>query len=424
MKKNSKIKRFFSNDITLLVVSVILSFAIWFVVNANSSTQMDFNKTISDIPIVVELSEDAVEDGLEVFTDRDITASVEVTGNRMTVGALDKDDIKVEAYQSNTIIAPGSYTLELSASKNSSKSNYNFVSNVSPSSITVFVDKRKDKEFSITDEIVYKVEEGYYPNSALSQSTITVSGPETEVSAIDRVIINGTMEGVIGNTKTQNFDLVFLDKESNQLDIKMSTLSATSVEVSLTPLPTLEVELTVDTVNAPAKHPRIKISPSKIKIAAEQEVLDSIVDNKVNIGTLDFATLSNKKISEKMDIVLPNKCKNLSDSKQAKVSVDLSSYAMKKVTINSFKTENIDNSIYSVAFNSPSIEVSVCGPQSLISQISSADIIAKVDFADKLNEDFKDSTSFDLSITFDFVDKYVNCWVYDKYVTSVSVTKK
>lgn len=424
MKKNSKIKRFFSNDITLLVVSVILSFVIWFIVNANSSSQMDFSKTISDIPIVIELSQDAVEDGLEVFTEREITASVEVTGNRMTVGSLDKDDIKVEAYQSNTIIAPGSYSLELSASKNSNKSNYNFVSNVSPSSINVFVDKRKDKEFSITDELVYKVEEGYYANSALSQSTITVSGPETEVSAIDRVVINGTMEGDVGDTQKQRFDLVFLDKDSNPLNIKMSTLSATSVEVSLTPLPILEVELNVDTLNTPSKHPRVRITPNKIKIAAEQKVLDEIKGEKVNIGTLDFSTLSNKKHTLDYDITLPNGCKNLSDNKQAKVSIDLSAYDMKTITVNSFKTENIDKSLYNVAFNSPSLEVQICGPQSLISEIDSASVIPKVDFTDKLSEDFKDSASFDLPITFEFVDKYTNCWVYGKYTITVNVSKK
>lgn len=422
MKTNSKFRRFLSNDITLLVTSLLMAFAIWFVINANSQTEG--NKTITNIPITIELPQDAIDDELEVFTTAELTASVEVSGNRMTVGSLSADDIKIEAFQSNMIIAPGSYTLELSAKKNSVKSNYNFASNVSPSTINIFVDKRKDKEFAITDELVYKVEEGYYANSSLSSTTVTVSGPETEVSAIEKVAIRGTLEGTVNNTKSDDFDLIFLDKDGNELDLKMSTLSETAVRVSLTPLPILEVDLKVDVTNAPSSYPKIKINPSKIKIAAEQDVLDSIKDNKVYIGTLNFASLSNKKNSLDFDITLPNGCKNLSDSKVAKVSIDLSDYEKKTLTVNNFKTENIDLSKYSVAFNSSGVDVQVCGPADLLGDIKPIDVITSIDFTDKLNEDFKNSASFELPLIFDFTNRFDDCWIYGDYTVTVNVTKK
>ena len=424
MNKKFSLNKFFSNDITLLVASVIIAFAIWFVINANA--QVDGTKTIQGIPITVELSKDAVDDGLEVFGLNDQKASVDVSGNRITVGSLDADDIKVEAFQAGTIIAPGSYTLELSAKKNSVKTNYSIASSISPKDVTVFVDKNTSKEFTITDEIVYKVDEGYYANSSLAESVVTVTGPETEVLSIDKAVIQGTLEGSIKDTRSEVYDIVFLDSKGQKLAIQYSKPSVSSVQVSLTALPTMDVELVVDTLNEPSAHPNLVVSPSTIKIAAEQSELDRIVDKKVSIGSLDFATLDNSKHTLEYGIVLPSGCKNLSDTTSAQVKIDLSEYNTKEVTLTEFIAENIDLDTYSVEFNTTSLDVNVCGPSSAVSDIDPSDIICKVDFTDKLDEDFKKSAnaSIELPFSFEVKKRFSRCWIVGNYTATVNITKK
>ncbi len=423
MKNKFSLKRFFSHDITLLVTSVLLAFAIWFVINANA--QVEGTKTIQNIPITIELPQAAVEDGLEVFGLEGQTASVDVTGNRITVGSLGPDDIKIESYQTNTIIAPNSYTLELSAKKNSVKTNYNFASNVTPSKVTVLVDRRKDKEFPITDRMVYEVDEGYYANSSLSETVVTLSGPESEISAIDQVVIEGTLKGSVNETVTDRFDLVFLDIDGHKLDVNLSEISTTSVEVSLSALPTMEVELGVSTLNEPAAHPDVKLSPAKISIAAEQSVLDTIVDNKVSIGTLDFATLSNKKNVLMYDITLPKGCKNLSDSTQAEISINLSSYDTKKLNIDEFKIENFDIDKYYVEFNSMSIDIKVCGPSSAIQMIKPDDITCIVDLDNIDSGDFGDDSraTFEIPLRFKLNKGFTRCFVEGSYTIGVNISK-
>lgn len=422
MKIKSKLSRFLSKDATLMVLSLLLAFTFWFVVNASSQT--DSNVTISNIPVTIELSKDAIDDGLQVFSGADTTASVEVSGNRITVGSLTPADIQVTAMQSNLIIAPGSYNLELSAKKNGVKTNYNFASNVTPSVITVYVDKYKEKKFDITDQLVYKVEEGYYANTSLSETSVTLSGPESEISAIDKVVVKGTMEGVVNATKTAEFDLIYLDKDDRVVNINMATASVASVQASLTPLPVLDVELEVDVINAPSKYPKITVKPDKIKIAAEQSVLDSIEDGVVNIGTLNFANLLNKDNTLNYDITLPNGCKNLSDSTTAKITIDLSSYDRKKLTVDNFSTTNIDPSAYSVVFNTSSVDVVVCGPENKIKEINSGDIIPIVDFKDKLDNIDKDTVSLELPFVFKFSNGFKDCYVFGEYTTNVNVTRK
>ncbi len=421
MKSNSK-RGLLSNDFTLFIISIVLAFVIWFVINANSQTES--NVTISNIPITIELSQDAIEDGMQVFDGADTTASVEVSGNRITVGSLSASDIQVVALQSNSIIAPGSHTLELSAKKVGVKTNYNFASNVSPSTVTVYVDKLKEKNFDIIDHIVYKVEEGYYANTSLSESTVKLSGPETEISAIDSVVVQGTLEGKTNATTTNEFELVYLDKDGNELDIKMSQSDIGTVDVSVTPIPTTEINLELDVVDAPAKYPKVKLSPSTIKIAAEQSVIDSIEDGVVNIGTLDFSTLLNKKNIIEYDITLPIGCKNLSDTTVAKASIDLSDYKQTNVDITGFRSENVNLSQYNVVYNNSSMNIVVCGEEELISEITSANIIAKVDFTGKLEDFDKKSISLELPVKFEFTNAYKNCWVYGDYTVNVNVTKK
>lgn len=422
MNKKGIFNRILSNDIALMVLSLVLAFVIWFFINANSQTES--NVTISNIPITIDLSQEAIDDGLQIFDGADTTASVEVSGNRITVGSLSASDIQVVALQSNSIIAPGTHTLELTAKKVGVKTNYNFASNVSPSTVTVYVDKYKEKVFEITDDIVYKVEEGYYANTSLSETSVTVSGPETEILAIDKVAVQGTLDGSDGNSKKGTFELIYLDKDGNALDIKMSNSDVITVDVTLTPLPILEVELGVEVVNAPKNYPSIGINPRKIKIAADKVVLDTIKDDKVIIGELDFAELSNKSHVLTYDITLPNGCKNLSDSTTTNVSIDLSGYKSKKITVNNFTGVNIDLSEHNVVFNSSGIEVTVCGPSELIESINSACVIPKVDFTSKLDEIDKNSVSLELPVAFSFTKDYANCWVYGEYTVSVNVSKK
>ncbi len=420
--KNKNKHGLLSNDFALFIVSILLAFVIWFVINASSQTES--NVTISNIPITIELSQDAIEDGMQVFSGADTTASVEVSGNRITVGSLTASDIQVVALQSNSIIAPGSHTLELSAKKVGVKTNYNFASNVSPSAVTVYVDKLKEKDFEIVDHIVYKVEEGYYANTSLSESTVKLSGPETEISAIDSVIVQGTLEGKTNSTTTEEFELVYLDKEGNELDIVMSHSDISTVDASVTPIPTDDIELELDVVDAPAKYPKVKLNPSTIKIAAEQSVLDSIKDGVVNIGTLDFSTLLNKKNVVEYDITLPIGCKNLSDTTIAKATIDLSDYDQTTVKIIGLRSENVNLSQYNVVYNNSSIEVVVCGEKELISDITSANIVAKVDFTGKLEDFDKKSISLELPVKFEFTKAYKNCWIYGDYTVNVNVTKQ
>lgn len=63
--KRSRLRAFVQSTNFLFIVSIVISLVIW--IYMSISTGNDTSLTISDIPVQVELSEDAVNNGLQVF---------------------------------------------------------------------------------------------------------------------------------------------------------------------------------------------------------------------------------------------------------------------------------------------------------------------------------------------------------------------
>ena len=403
-----------------MIFAFILSFTAWFIISANS--QVDTNVTISDIPISVELSEEAKDDGLQIFSGDDVTASVEVTGNRVTIGSLTSSDISVTANQTSTIIAPGTYTLPLTAKKNGVKTNYNIVSSVTPANITIFVDREKEETFNIENQIKYTVDDGYYVNSSLSINSVTVTGPETEVSQIATVAVQGTVEGSINNNQTMQKDIVFLNENGEVLDLTMTASDVEQVEVTFSVYPVIDVSLNVEVVNAPSSYPKIGISPSSVKVAGPKDALAEITDNKFTVGTLDFAKLKNEKVTRTFDLSLPKGCKVISGETTATVTIDLSSY--EKTTVTCKIASNINSDTYKIDFASNNVDVVIYGPEDHVDEITASSVSVIADFSGLLDDDLSSTVSLQVPLSITLTGDYGECWVYDYYTATVNVTKK
>lgn len=420
MKNKSWFSRIISHNWVLMIAAFVLSFVAWFIISANSQT--DTNVTISDIPISIDLSEEAKNDGLKIFSGDDVTASVEVAGNRVTIGSLTSSDIAVTANQTSSIIAPGTYTLPLTAKKVGMKTNYNIVSSVTPANVTIFVDKEKVETFDVENQIKYTVEEGNYVNPSLSETTVTVTGPETEVSQIANVVVQGTVEGTISKNQTIEKELVYLDENGEELELTMCTADINTVNVTLAVYPVIDVSLNVEVINAPSSYPKISISPSSIKVAGPKDALAEITDNKFTVGSLDFAKLTNDKINRSYDLSLPKGCKVISGETSANVLIDLSSYVKSVVTCKI--ASNIDSDTYKTEFASNNVDVIVYGPEDVIDDLTASNISVIADFSEILDEDISSAVSLQVPLTITLTGDFSDCWVYESYTATVIVSKK
>lgn len=419
--KHGKIKKFFTNDITLLVISFIIAFVIWFVISNNSTT--DTNVTVSDIPVTIELPDQAVKDGLKVFSGDDAKCLVEVSGNRVTVGSLSANDIQVYALNTNNIISSGTYTLPLSAKKIGNKTNYNIVnSTLNPTSITVFIDKEKTKEFEIENQISFNVPKGSYGLATLSASKITLSGPESQISKIVSVAVQGKEENIISEKQEFKRDPIYLDKDGNEVDSPLITSDIPSIDVTLNVLEKKELDLKLNIINGPATLPEISLSPSKLQVATTDQTISELEDGRLSVATLDFSQIMNEEYEQMFDIELPAGIMNLTKITKVSVKFDLSSYEISTLTC-SIKN-NLDSKTYDTEMSEKAIQITVVGPKDEIEEIKASDVTAELNFTDLLKEVSDNQVALDVPIKCSVSSNYPHTWVYSTYKTSVNISKK
>ena len=278
-------------------------------------------------------------------------------------------------------------------------------------------------DFDIENRLsVQLADSNHYASTSLSQNSVKVSGPETQVSQISNVVVFDSISADSDDTKTVQERIIYIDSDGNELELPLVTADAETVEATISVLPIKTVKLTVDSSSAPRDVPEITISPETVKIAGPQSVIDEI-GNELSVGILDFSKLKddNNKIS--YDISLPTGCKVVSGDASATVSVDLSSYS--KATVTCKLSSRIDATKYSVDFNVDTVAITVYGPDELINSISSSDITVIADFTDLLSDVTNtNAVSLSVPLTVKLSSEYSSCWVYGSYSASVNVSMK
>lgn len=416
MKNNTLLGKLFRNNKFILVISLVISFVIWISMGLDSGEEI--SKTITDIPISINLSDEATKDGLQIFSGNEVTASVSVSGNRVTLGTMTKADVQVVASQASTILAPGTYTLELTPKKSGVKSNYEFASSVTPAVVTVYVDRFKEVTLDIEPDLEYQVEKDYYAATVLSEPQITISGPEAEISKVEKAVVKGKLSGVLKDVKTLDTKIVLFDSKGNEVQSSLINMSVSSLTATINVLPKATIPLVVDTINNTTQNPKYTIEPSKITVAAPQETLQSLVKSGISVGTLDFSDVKNSKSDFSYKIELPSDCKNLSNITNATVSVDYSDYASKKFSVTKFDSINLSDKLDANIITTE-LNVTLIGPESELNKISASDITAVIDFAN-----YNSANTTETDVTFSLGDSVKSSWVYGKYKANVSVSEK
>jgi len=412
--------KLFYNNKFVAVFSVLSSLIIWIVVSSSSTESNPV--TISDIPINVPLSESAVQDGLKIFSGHDLKARVEIAGNRLVVGQVTKDNIQISASQSAaTIMSPGNYTLELSAKKVGLLKDYEIVSDVKPSVITVMVDRYRESEFTIEPEINFNPKQGYFVgNTVLSSQKVILSGPETEISKIKKVKILSNVPGEISSPITLRLPIVMYDAYDKQILSETISASVDEVEASIPVLMKKEIEILSDFSNLPVgidikKEYKdfAKVNPSKLEIAGPEEIV-SVLKN-VKLDAIDFNKVNFQNFKFVLPINLPQGCRSLNNVYTAEVNLNLSQFRERIFSINQFSFKNLPEGKKANVYNK-SINILVLGPISEINSIKQSDIVAEIDFEGK--NDFLSSMEMPVKLYIKNSDK---SWIYGQYYVNVNV---
>lgn len=427
-KKKKTFSGLFYNDRFVMLFSVVAAVILWFVVAA-SDKDSDTGKTVSDIPIQITLSDSAKQDGLNIFYKSVEKASVTVKGNWLTVADVSKNDIQVVARLTSTIDQAGTYSLQLTAKTQGMRTNYEIVQeSLDPQTITVKVDRLKEKEFTVEDNINYNKPEGYIGvQENINPSKVTVSGPERDVEKIARIAAKYKTDDVISESKTITADLVMYDNDGNEIpktDMEYVSLSEETVQVDINILKKLEIPVVPTYANKPAgfkDSDLVTVTPDILEIGCPEKYVNEL--KEIQLDPIDFSSLkpgSNEIVSK---IKLPAGCKNLSNADSATVVINLDGYSAKEFQVSdtAFSITGAPDS-YTVTPVSRYITVTVVGPAKDLDALTDENFLVDINFKDK--EAFEGHKEITVTVG---MKGNATCWVYkpngEDYKVTVNMEK-
>ena len=223
----SAFKGFFTRNIGLKIVALVFAVLLWaYVLVALNPVR---SKSIDDVAITLEGYTDLLSRNL-ILVNSDLgLADVEVNATITNHADLDASRINCRA-SLGTISAAGTYRLPLSVTV---QSNLGTVASVDPRTVTVEVDNLVVKTVPVKLELTGTLPEGYEVVSESVAGSITIEGAARYIEPTVRAVAVVDMTGRTENVE-EAVDVIFYDKDDNQLTVVTRSQNTPNVTVRLT----------------------------------------------------------------------------------------------------------------------------------------------------------------------------------------------
>ena len=278
--------RLINNKIFLALFSLGLAFAIWGVLIASDGS-LTRRKVLADAPVSVTGEASLISRGY-IVTDNilELVPNVDMIV-QVTQGTYDRATASVynPHFELTQVTGEGENTLNVVFSSQV----YGQVISCEPSSVKVNVERYITRRVPVLVELTGILPSGYYLKSYKSDPTsLTVSGPQSVVSGIARVVVRLNQNDLTAERMVDRLALNLELQRSDGSKVESDKLTVTNqsvitgsviVETELIPLKAVPVEASEFVSGTPAKGYRlaaIELAASSVDVAASQEILDTI----------------------------------------------------------------------------------------------------------------------------------------------------
>lgn len=377
--------RLMKNRKFLIVLSLVLSFVIWY--GFKQYYNPTSTRNIKNVPISFDISNTAVaSNNLEIITADAEDVEVVITGRTANIMKYSAADITITPSLVD-INKAGEYTVALNYTKSSILSDFDVVS-ITPKTVTIFVDSVATRTF---DKIVPEangitapdgsglIKETPYITDA-GNSTLTVSGAQTKVDKIDKVVLRTDKNKEISATAQFEAEIVLLDKKGKEISKSGLDLSFEKANITVSISKTKEVNVNAVFNNAPEKlFCDYSLDVSKVTLIGDPKTLDSL--QKADLVAIDYTLVSTENNEFECQFNLPAGVRVHDGPDKVKVTVDTSKVRYKTVKVDNLKVTNVNSSLGTVELNN-AISVDVYGDRSDVAKVTAANLVVTVNLSE------------------------------------------
>jgi len=317
-------KKILDSKILYIVLSIILSVALWFYV---TSQEGNLNtKTIKNIPITFT-GVDILEERNLMITSSTPTATVEVRATPTVLYKLNDESIRLTVNVSQ-ITEASEYTLAYSASLPAgvSQNDVEFISGQT-GNVTFTVSRFISREVEVRGKFVGTVAEHYLPGDneefIFAPKKIVVSGQANLVNQVDHVLI--TVDGDrLTDPINGEYPYQLIGVDGVPLDGLDVSCSEDVVYVTYPIWATKEIELDVNFITGGGvsqNNISYTLSTDRITVAGTKEVIESVTEKSITLATINLADV-NDGDSLTYAIPLADELTNLSNITEVTVTIN------------------------------------------------------------------------------------------------------
>lgn len=374
IRNNISFNKLLYNDKFVMCFSIFAAFVLWIIVSSTSSDP-DV-KTVTDISVSIP----KLSDNLQVISQEDVKAEIRVKGNKLIIGSIQSSDILISADVSE-VTKPGEYKLKLSAKKQGIMNDYEFDSTVTPSTITVYVDRSIEKEFHIEENVKANADGTHLLRSKeLAHDTVKLSGAESVINKIKTVKAEYTATETLTKTTSFNAPLHYYDENGAEIVSDYITTEFTTVEVTVPVLKVKKIPIKVEFTNIPDSWEMpddwIKVSSPEdgtVLLAAADEVIDKITEIKTE--PIDLSQISSARTTIS-DVILevPTSCTNVNRIEKVTLSLNMEDFTSKNFTV---KNVELRSEVTGVTgkLSGEDFNVTIVGPSDELKSLKATDIV-------------------------------------------------
>ncbi|MBR3195716.1 MAG: hypothetical protein IKF50_03370 [Clostridia bacterium] len=347
-------------NFALRILSLVFAFILWGYVLATTNPQRD--KTISNLPLQVSNQQLLEDRGIALVEDIANTVSARVVVRASNERLADVTSANVNVYVDlSPITDRGTYTLDLQAS-----TQYGSVQKISPSSITVTVERRVSKIVSIAAELPNAEEETWRSEYELYPAQVTVSGAVTVLEEIEDAFVQLPSEDANENV-VRALPIRFRNSGGQEIDPNVaSEINSAVLTVHYYPTARIPIKLNSVITAAPGYEiTEIEMLRQTAIVAAPREDLAGI--REVATELLEAKELSETQTLE-TKLILPEGAANVEpDYVRVKVTVreNTSSVTMENVNVFAVLGDDFENDQVAANVNIAPVNVVLTGPRNL-----------------------------------------------------------
>lgn len=378
-KDNTKsLDRIASKKSTLIIISLILAFGVFVIVDQESNVMIDqYAEVLYDEPVTAVYNE-------ELYVVEGLPKTVDITliGQRRHI-FLAKQAPSKGVTVDLTGLKPGNHKVTLNYSQRLKSLDYR----LDPSEVTVTIYEKVSATKSLTVDILHQDEldsKLYIDNVELDRTDVIIKGAQYKLDKVATVRALVDVEEIsnpkAGELTLKDVPLVAYDEEGKRVDVEIVpstvdaklTITSPSKEVPVKVVPTgkLAFGKSIESITT---------NVSTVTVYGQQSAIDEIEELEVEVDVKGLE-------KDKKFTVTLKKPKGITEISEKTITVDVkvANSTTKEFTVNTIEFRNLADglSVQALSAEDTSVTVSVSGSSDIIDKLDASSIIAYVDLED------------------------------------------